>query len=96
MYVAVYKDEYRDELPLIGRVVVVPNNSHEFELEWYVGSYCGTWKVCKRKVGRQYVNWTEKIKKDEVILNVPFTKSMRLRKDTITTLKSIYNDILKL
>ena len=44
----------------------------------HIGSYCGTWKVCKRKVGRQYVNWTEKIKKDEVILNVSFIKSMRL------------------
>ena len=95
MTVAVYLPQYRDELPIIEKVVSF--DSENAEVEWYVGSYSGVWKVCKRRQGRELVPWRETIPQECILFPVNFTKSFRLRKCTVDQLKEAYkNSVVQL
>ena len=74
-FVVVYKDEYQDEIPTIGKVErEMPGRS--VEVEWWYGRYS---TVCKRREGREYVPWTEVISKDDILMSVTFTKSNHIK-----------------
>ena len=94
MFVAVYLEKYRDELPLIARIVSVRSSNVDVEVEWYIGCYSGDWKVCMRGRGRSREAWREQIPKSSILFPVELTKSMKLSKDTVEALKSSYKDIL--
>ena len=88
-FVAVYKAEYRDEIPTIGRVVrEIPETS--IEVEWWYGRYSTVWHMCKRREGKKYVPWTEVISKDDILVPVTFTKSNHINKQTVIDLKQAY------
>ena len=94
MHVAVYLERYRDELPLIGKVTSLSprGDNSEVELNWYMGCYSGTWKVCMRGRGRAREEWKEIVPHNSIILApVEFTASMKLKKCIVSTLKEKYS-----
>ena len=90
--VAVFLPQYKDELPTIGKVVSCDENSAE--VEWYVGSYSGVWRVCKKRSGRTTVPWRETIPKESILFPINFTKSLRLSKSCADKLKQAYQNKL--
>ena len=52
--IAVYLPQYRDELPTIGKVVSFNEEGAKVEVEWYVGSYTGVWRVVLSVKGEQW------------------------------------------
>ena len=59
--VDMYLSQYWDELPLIGKVVSVDAIADQVTVHWYVRTYNGMWKPCRRRDGRNYVDWEEAI-----------------------------------
>jgi hypothetical protein len=92
--VAVYLPKYRDELPLIGKVAGVDDGAGQVTVHWYVGTYSGMWKPCRRRAGRGYVDWEEAIPIAAVLCNVNFTKSFKLPKSTVLELKEAYKKFM--
>ena len=78
MLVALYLSQYRDELPLIGRVISIPMDGLHVEIEWLVGSYNAPWHLCKKRVDRKYVPWTKFVPKSSILSTVELTRSQRL------------------
>ena len=98
-FVAVYMEEYRDEIPTIGRVLSAQECPLEaenqlVEVEWWHGRYSTMWSICKRRVARQMVPWTEKIPHASILMPITFTKSNHLKKETVTRLKQAYSEII--
>lgn len=94
-FVAVYIDEYRDEIPTIGKIVQeIPDGSDTVEVEWWYGRYSTMWQVCKRKEGREYIAWTEVIAKDAILMPLTLTRSGHLNKQTVLDLKQHYEPYL--
>ena len=92
--IAIYLPQYRDELPTIGEVVNIDEEGAKVEVEWYVGSYTGVWRVCTQRKGRATVPWRETIPKESIHFPVNFTKSHRLLKSFIIKLKETYKNKL--
>lgn len=90
--VAVYLPQYRDELTTIGKVVSCDEKSAV--VEWYVGSYSGVWRVCKKCSGSSKVLWRETIPKESILFPINFTKSLRLSKSCVDKLKQAYQNKL--
>lgn len=83
-------DKYRDEIPTIGRLLEKKDGS--VKVEWWHGSYSSVWSMCRQKVGKEYLPWTETIPTDAIIWNrVAFTKTKHLTKESIIALKQVYN-----
>lgn len=85
-----YLARYRDELPLIGKIVGIDPNASQVIVHWYVGTYSGMWKPCRRREGRNYVAWEEAIPIASVICTINLTKSFKLPKATVLELKEAY------
>lgn len=83
--VAVYLPQYRDELPLIGKIT---HTRGEIVLHWYVGTYYGPWRPCKRH--ESSVDWVEKVFLAPVLCTVSLSKSFRLSNALVLTLKAAY------
>ena len=92
--VAVYLPQYRDELPLIGKVVSVDAIANQVTVHWYVGTYSGMWKPCRRRDGRNYVDWEEAVPIAAVLCTVNLTKSFKLPKSTVLELKEAYRKFI--
>ena len=88
---AVFVDKYRDEIPTIGKVLAhIPGPPKKVELEWWHGKYSSIWSVCKRRrEGRKVVVWTETLLADSILMEVKLTKTNRLSKQTVNSLKLI-------
>ena len=91
-FVAVYMDQYRDEIPTIGKVL--SKTADEVEVEWWFGTYTKVWKCCKRREGKEYVPWIELVPAASVLMPVTLTKSSYLSKATVQHLKDAYTPYL--
>ena len=89
-----YLPKYRDELPLIGKVVGIDANAGQVTVHWYVGTYSGMWKPCRRREGRNYVDWEEVIPIASVLRTVNLTKSFKLPKTIVLELKEAYKKFM--
>jgi hypothetical protein len=85
--VAVYLPQYRDELPLIGKITHTDTIRGEMVLHWFVGTYRGPWRPCKRREGRKYVDWVETVPLASVLFTVSLSKAFRLSNATVLKLK---------
>ena len=92
--VAVYLPKYRDELPLIGKVVGIDANAGQVTVHWYVGTYSGMWKPCRRREGRNDVDWEEAIPIASVLCTVNLIKSFKLPKTIVLQLKEAYKKFM--
>ena len=82
---AVYLPQYRDELPLTGKIT---HTRGEIVLHWYVGTYYGPWRPCKRH--ESSVDWVEKVFLASVLCTVSLSKSFWLSNALVLTLKVPY------
>ena len=64
------------ERPLIGRVTSV--NATTVAMDWYVGTYTGTWRIWKGRENGKLAVFQEVIELQDVLTAVELTKSMRL------------------
>ena len=88
-YVAVKSDKY-DERPLLGRVTASYKNN--FQMDWMVGSYSGTWREWKSRSDRKTVIFNDFINYTNVIMrSVKITASKRLRTDIVQELTRLYS-----
>lgn len=83
----VYLEKYRDEKPTIGHVV--SEDGENIEVELWTGRYSTTWRVCKRRVGRQSIPWNETIASSTILHQVQFTKSNKLKQKTVKQLAKL-------
>ena len=86
-YVAMRLQKYCNEIPQIGRVLTIDGEC--LTIQWWEGTYSGTWKECKSK-GEVL---TEEVNKDAVLKEVQLSKSSRLNKEQVEDLKSLYNSV---
>lgn len=91
--VACYVPSYSDEEPQIAIVRALPDENDEVLVDWMGGSYSSTWDVCKVKEGKDYVNWQEKIKRDNILFNIELTRSNRISSALKGKLKKAYEQI---
>ena len=96
MHIAVYLEEYKDEIPQIGMVSALSprGDKSEVEVDWYMGCYSGSWKVCMCGGGRARKVWKEVIPYKAILMQVHFTKSMKLTKSTVSLLKEKYSMLM--
>ena len=85
---AVYLEKYKDEESTIGHVV--GGDVDNIKVEWWTRWYSTTWKGCKRRIGRTSVPWTETIPATSILQKFQFTKSNRLKQNTVEELKQKY------
>ena len=83
-YIALRCFKYKDFIPQIAKVRCISES--DVEVEWLDGSYTGIWVPWKDR-GKVIV---EKFPKRAVTGTIVLTASMRLKRDTITALKGIY------
>ena len=76
------------ERPLIGCVNSVTNDG--VVIDWYVGSYSGTWKAWKGRVDGKSTIFQQNVKLEDVLSKVELSKSMRLSSKTVAALKELY------
>ena len=63
-------------------------------MDWYIGSYSGTWREWKgRDQGKSVVFFSQTIENSDILKTVSFTKAMRLNPQTVKDLKCIYSTI---
>ena len=85
--VAVRCDKFH-ERPLIGSICEIFDDA--VQIEWYIGTYSGTWKMENRSEGK-YVRFQEHISLEDVLMReIRFTKSMRIPLKTASSLKELY------
>ena len=82
--VACYLDKYREEEPLIGKIL--EDNDDMLTVNWMSGSYSDPWHPCKLR-GEL---WTENIPKASVICEVKLTRGSRLVEPVKKRLKRAY------
>ena len=85
--VAVRSTLYKEK-PLIGQIT--KTGRADIQIDWYIGTYSGTWKPWKGREGGKTVTYMETINRNDVIRKVTFTRSMRLSTATTATLKTLY------
>ena len=92
--VAVICHKYRDR-PLIGRVASFDHHRKDVLLDWYMGTYSGSWRWWKGKKDGQMFVYTDRIPVEDIVMrHIPFSKSMRLGAATISSLKEAYAKII--
>ena len=79
------------ERSLIGKVM--EKKEQCVVMDWYIGSYSGTWREWKGKVQGKSVVFFATIENSDILKTVSFTKAMRLNPQTVKDLKSIYSTI---
>jgi len=57
-------------------------------IDWYVGSYSGTWKAWKGCVDGKPIIYQHDIKLEDFLLKIELTKAMRLSPKTVASLKN--------
>ena len=87
-FVALRLAKYEDEIPQIGKVVMVDDMN--VTIEWWIGRFNSTW-ICWRK--HKGVPVEETFPKNADIYRIKFTKSMRLNTTLQADLKHIYENI---
>ena len=90
-FVAVYCPKYV-ELPQIGRVLSVDDSN--VEVEWWLGTYSGTWRVWKTREAQKYTIVTEILPRVAVLTGLEFTKAKRLPTAMAHKLKDLYKSAL--
>ena len=86
-FVAVYLDKYKHEqLPMIGQITSVHQADGDVTLNWCVGCYSGSWKICNIR-GKV---WSERVPVSCIISTIKLTKSMKLPSKTTRLLKEQY------
>ena len=89
---AVYCPKYV-ELPQIGGLLSADDSS--VEVEWWLGTYSGTWQVWKNRKARKYAIVTEILPRVAVLLTgLEFTKAKRLPTAMVHKLKDLYKSAL--
>ena len=76
--VACFVPQYRDEIPQIGKLLETSDN--EVTIEWWIGTYCGTWRALTKRKGRSTEPWTETLPKSCMLYQVSFTKYSKIPK----------------
>jgi hypothetical protein len=109
MIIAVFVEEFKYEIPQLGKVLSIQDGL--IDLEWMTGCYSGyfflntffcpfawhcvgPWKTCKRRVGREAQAWTEKVPLSSVLYPIQLTKSNRLKSSIVDKLKSSYASLV--
>lgn len=84
--IAVRSSVYKDR-PLLGRVKEL--RDEEITVEWFMGSYSGTWKEWTGRVNGKRVVYTDTIQNKDIIqTSISFTPTMHLPTAIVTTLKT--------
>ena len=83
-FVAVTSTRYKDK-PLIGLVTATETDT--ITIDWYIGTYSGTWKPWKGRVCGKTVTFTETIRMTDILQTVTFTKAMHLSSTTVSQLE---------
>lgn len=87
--VAVECENYKDELPLIAKVLKI--DAETLEIEWYTGGWKTAWKPAKKRSGKQMIPWTDTIPKESIkLFYFTLTGGNKLRKATVERLKEAY------
>lgn len=87
--VAVECENYKDELPLIAKVLKI--DAETLEIEWYTGGWKTAWKPAKKRSGKQMIPWTDTIPKESIkLFDFTLTGGNKLRKATVERLKEAY------
>ena len=87
--VAVECENYKDELPLIAKVLKI--NAETLEIEWYTGGWKTAWKPARKRSEKQLVPWTDTIPKESIkLFDFSLTGGNKLRKATAKRLKEAY------
>lgn len=92
MMVACFVVEYRDEIPQIGNILEVTDD--QVKLQWWTGTYSGTWTALTRKEGRKSVPWTEIVPLSSILFEVSLTRSSKLSKKIKQKLEKAYQPLL--
>ena len=86
-FVALGLDEFKHELPQIARILMIEEDV--MTIEWWVGTYNGTWNPWTVKSVEQ----TAIVHRNCIVLgNVTLSKSNRLAKHIVERLKTIYEN----
>lgn len=86
-FIAVKSVKYSEKL-LIGKVLT----EKPLVIEWWVGTFTGTWKEWVGREDRKRVVYTEQIDETDILCEVTFTPSRRLAPGM--KLKMLYKDML--
>ena len=89
-YVAVKCKKYKDR-PLIGKITTTDNVNTT--IDWYVGTYSGTWKEWRGRQDGKAVVFSDNIPVKDILMKLSFTKSMRLPSTIIPALKELYSSL---
>ena len=92
-FVAVFLPKYNDEIPQIGRIVSLPSEGSELDVEWFTGTYSGVWTPCKTRQRGKYVPWIQTVKRSTILLQFELTKGMRIPKAVRSRLVQAYAHI---
>ena len=87
---AVICHKYRDR-PLIGRVASYDDHRKDVLLDWYMGTYSGSWRWWKGKKDGQMFVYTDKIPVEDIVMrHIPFSKSMQQLFHRVLMLDSMF------
>ena len=84
-FVALFVDEYEDELPQIAQLVAI--NESEITVNWWIGSYSGVWAPWRNR-GKTVC---ETFGRQCLLTVVNFTKTNRLPKEIVLKFKNLYD-----
>ena len=85
-FIVMTSTKYKEK-PLIGQVT---STGHNITIDWYIGTYSGTWKPWRGREDGKTVTYRETIDRTDVIQTITFTKGMRLSTKTVKELKAKY------
>ena len=91
-FIAITSRVYK-ERPLIGQVTSighVTSTGQNIIIDWYIGTYSGTWKPWRGRENGKTVTYTDTIDKKDIIQIITFTKGLRLSTTTVKELKMKY------
>ena len=86
-FIALRSQKYKEK-PLIGRITSTGKTN--VTIDWYIGTYSGTWKQWKGREQGKTVTFTDIIQRSDILQTLTFTKAMRLPTATVTELKTKY------
>ena len=84
--VACFLKNYEDEEPQLGCVTQFNKGDLDVELEWMVGAYSEAWSLWKKKKGKQYETWRERVPLSSMLFPVEINRNNRLSARTISLL----------